>query len=109
MLKRKVNLLILSSFLTLLICGIATAQQTSTNEQDENEAATQNQYETPPEAITVYVNISGLSSRRGHASKLTELHAQQALNGWTLLSVQLHTENGDLEGFYVTYTRKKID
>jgi len=59
----------------------------------------------PTETLTVYHNISGLSSRRGHATKLTELHAKHRLEGWDFKEMALHHENGDLEGFYITYVR----
>ena len=58
------------------------------------------------EGKTIYVNISGLASRSQHAKKLTKLHKEQAAFGWSVVNVMALVENGDLEGFYVTYTRE---
>jgi hypothetical protein len=36
---------------------------------------------------------------------MTEKHAEMALSGWRFAGMVIYTENGDLEGFYVSYTR----
>jgi hypothetical protein len=36
---------------------------------------------------------------------MTEKHAEMALSGWRFAGMQIYTENGDLEGFYISYTR----
>ena len=65
-------------------------------------------YVPAKEGKTIYVNISGLASRSQHAKKITALHKEQAAQGWTVISVIPLLENGDLEGFYVTYTRESL-
>jgi hypothetical protein len=36
---------------------------------------------------------------------MTQKHAEMARSGWRFAGMQVYTENGDLEGFYVSYTR----
>jgi len=76
--------------------------------EEQTAAATEVRYAPAKEGKTVYVNISGLASRSRHAKKMTEYHQKQALEGWTVIGVEALVENGDLEGFYVTYTRERL-
>lgn len=57
------------------------------------------------QAITVFHDVSGFGRKDRAASKLTERHDEMALSGWRFAEMVIYTENGDLEGFYVTYTR----
>ena len=57
------------------------------------------------EAMTVFHDVSGFGRRNRAANRMTEKHAEMALSGWRFADMQIYTENGDLEGFYITYTR----
>lgn len=57
------------------------------------------------EGKTVFVDISGFGRKDHAAKKMTEIHEEMALEGFTVVDMTPYTENGDLEGFFVTYTR----
>lgn len=57
-------------------------------------------------AVTTYVDINSLTRKNNAASKMTKLHQMYAREGYELLSVQIYTENGDLQGFFVSYKLK---
>ncbi|MGI9258298.1 MAG: hypothetical protein ACR2QQ_05660 [Gammaproteobacteria bacterium] len=57
------------------------------------------------EAITIFHDVSGFGRRNRAAENMTETHAEMALSGWRYAGMQIYTENGDLEGFYISYTR----
>lgn len=57
------------------------------------------------QAITIFHDVSGFGRRDRAAQKMTERHEEMALTGWRFADMQIYTENGDLEGFYVSYTR----
>jgi len=59
------------------------------------------------EAKTIFVDISALSRRKGMANGLTEKHQEYAQLGWEFSDLEIYIENGDLEGFFVTYVRSK--
>lgn len=58
-------------------------------------------------AVTIYVDISGFSRKNSAAQKLTKLHQIFAKEGYELISVDIYTENADLQGFFVSYKREK--
>jgi hypothetical protein len=57
---------------------------------------------TPATAKTVWVDGSGESSM---ADKVNKLHADMASKGWTFASLEVYTEDGDMQGLFVTYVR----
>ncbi|MCF6301272.1 MAG: hypothetical protein L3J52_09180 [Proteobacteria bacterium] len=57
-------------------------------------------------AVTLFVDINKFNRKDGAASKMTKLHQQFAEHGYTLIKVNVYTENGDLEGFFVSYVRQ---
>jgi hypothetical protein len=54
------------------------------------------------QASTVFVSDKG---QKGSAEKLTQAHKNAESQGWNFDEMSLYTEDGDLKGFYVTYTR----
>jgi len=91
------NKLALSVLLCVLISNIAFAKK---NDSDE---ATSAPVKCPQlQASTVFVSDKG---QKGSAGKLTESHKNAESQGWNFDEMSLYTENGDLKGFYVTYTR----
>jgi trehalose-6-phosphate synthase len=56
-------------------------------------------------AKTVWVDGSGQSSMADKASKK---HAEMAKDGWKFQSLDVYTEDGDMKGLFVTYSREPI-
>ena len=55
--------------------------------------------------VTVYLDVNLLARKHSAAKNLTELHQEFAEFGYRLLTVSPYTENGDLQGFYVSYQK----
>ena len=51
---------------------------------------------------TVYVGGHGGTEI---AREVTELHGKMEQQGWKFADMEVHTENGDTEGAWVTYTK----
>lgn len=59
------------------------------------------------QALTIYMDISVVGRKHGAADKMTKLHGEKAAEGYTLVDVEPYTENGDLQGFYVSYVKEQ--
>jgi hypothetical protein len=57
------------------------------------------------QAITVFQDVSGVGRKDRAAKNMTQRHAAMARDGWRFADMEVYTENGDLEGFYLTYVR----
>ena len=57
------------------------------------------------EAITVFHDVSRLGRKDRAAKVMTKKHADMARDGWRFADMEVYIENGDLEGFYLSYTR----
>ena len=57
------------------------------------------------EAITVFQDVSRVGRKDGAAKNMTQRHEKMARTGWRFADMEVYTENGDLEGFYLSYTR----
>jgi hypothetical protein len=56
--------------------------------------------------VTVFVDAT-FGFRKNHmATKLTQSHAEYAARGYRFVDMSPYNENGDLVGFFVTYTRQ---
>jgi hypothetical protein len=55
-----------------------------------------------PAALTVHIDGHGGGEI---ANKANEMHAQMARDGWEFADMEPHTEDGDNEGVWVTYTK----
>ena len=51
---------------------------------------------------TVFLDGHGQS---GFADKMNKLHAEQVAKGWTFADLEIYTEDGDMKGAFITYTR----
>jgi len=58
--------------------------------------------ETADSVVTVYVSAHGGSSM---AKKVNESHAEMEAAGWRFVGLDIHSENGDTEGAWITYTK----
>jgi hypothetical protein len=57
------------------------------------------------EALTVFQDVSGMGRKDRAAKNMTKRHAEMARERWRLIDMEVYTENGDLEGFYLSYVR----
>ena len=63
---------------------------------------------TCPEAITVFRDASRFSRRGGGAKNMTQMHDEYSAAGWKLIDMEIYTENSDIEGFFLSYTRETV-
>ena len=56
-------------------------------------------------ATTIWVDASWGFRNQGAANSLSRAHQAFAAKGYKVQSVEPYVENGDLEGFFVTYQR----
>ena len=57
-----------------------------------------------PKTITVYLDINFASKKKRGAKKITESHIKYEKLGYRFVDLELYVENGDLRGFFITYT-----
>jgi hypothetical protein len=55
---------------------------------------------------TVFMDVGMLGKKGRVAKRMTKQHQEYAKEGWTVANVAVYTENGDLEGFFVTYVKQ---
>jgi hypothetical protein len=61
--------------------------------------------DAPADTVTVFVDAT-FGFRKDHmASQMTKSHAKYAAMGYRYVDMAAYDENGDLQGFFVTYTR----
>lgn len=66
-------------------------------------AAEASQQQLP--AVTLWVSASWGFRNQGAANNLTKAHSAFAKYDYKVVSVQPYIENGDLQGFFVTYQK----
>lgn len=77
-------------------------------------AATQGQYDKKAaeaarageKTVSIYVDVDWGSRKSGSATELNQAHNAFNANGYQVVDVVGYTENGDLQGFFVTYVRR---
>ena len=57
------------------------------------------------ESKTIFRDSSRFSRRGMGAKNMTEEHDEYTRNGWRFADMETYIENGDLEGFFLTYSR----
>ena len=81
----------------------ASANNIATAQEDDGDAAQTRPANCPElQANTLFIADKG---KKGSAKKLTESHKNAESQGWNFDEMSLYIEDGDLQGFYVTYTR----
>ena len=60
------------------------------------------------EAITVFQDVSGIGRKDRAAKNMSKKHREMAESDWRFADMEVYTENGDLEGFYLSYTRDVV-
>jgi len=58
------------------------------------------------QASTVFIPDKAGNRQKGSAGKLTESHRNAENQGWNFDEMSVYIEDGDLQGFFVTYTRE---
>ncbi|HEY0660916.1 MAG TPA: hypothetical protein VGD21_06330 [Lysobacter sp.] len=56
-------------------------------------------------AVTVWIDASWGFRNQGAANSLSKAHQAFAVRGYKVQSVEPYIENGDLQGFFVTYQK----
>ena len=56
-------------------------------------------------AVTVWIDASWGFRNQGAANSLSKAHQAFASRGYKVVSVEPYIENGDLQGFFVTYQK----
>ncbi len=54
---------------------------------------------------TVFMDVGVLGKKDRAAKRMTKQHQEYAKEGWTVADIAVYTDDGDLEGFYVTYVK----
>ncbi|CAM5605716.1 hypothetical protein [Rhodanobacter lindaniclasticus] len=60
---------------------------------------------TSADTVTVFVDATFGFRKKHMASQLTKSHAEYAARGYRYVDMAPYNENGDLVGFFVTYTK----
>lgn len=93
--------LLLSIMVSALLSNVALAQK------DDPDAATPGPEKCPKlQASTVFIPDKTGSKQKGSAEKLRASHKNAESQGWNFDEMSIYIEDGDLQGFFVTYTRE---
>ena len=58
------------------------------------------------EASTIFVKAKTGSRKTGSAKKISEAHKTAESQGWNFNNLEIYIEDGDQQGFFITYTRQ---
>lgn len=95
----------MSKLLTGLL-AMALMSSAAIAQEDDDDAATPGPKRCPEtQASTVFVADKSGSRQKGSASRLSETHKTAQDQGWDFKDLEIYIEDGDLQGFFVTYVR----
>lgn len=57
------------------------------------------------ETITVFQDVSMIGRKDRLASNITKKHDEMNARGWRFEDMEIYTENADIEGAFLTYSR----
>ena len=57
------------------------------------------------QASTVFVPDRKFNRKKGSAGKISDSHKNAESQGWSFDEMSVYIEDGDLQGFFITYTR----
>ena len=60
----------------------------------------------PDVGLTIFMDVSLGGRKHRAAEKMTKLHQEHLAKGWKVIDVEPYIENGDLEGFFLTYVAR---
>jgi hypothetical protein len=81
-----------------MLVGMVLAQSGPLSAQDSGAATCQ-------ESKTIFRDVSRFSRKHNGAENMTEKHNEYTKGGWRFVDMETYIENGDLEGFFLTYSR----
>ena len=85
---------------TVLAASSASAQE------DDDDVGTPGPKKCPEtQASTVFVADKSGNRQKGSAERLREAHTNAQNQGWDFKDLEIYIEDGDLQGFFVTYVR----
>ena len=74
---------------------------------EDDDASTPGPDQCPKtQASTIFVADKTGARQDGSAKKISEAHDTAEAQGWEYHDLQIYIENGDLQGFFITYTRE---
>ncbi|HEY5802175.1 MAG TPA: hypothetical protein VIT90_00575 [Lysobacter sp.] len=94
---------ILAALLAACLLAPALALAASQAQYDKKAAEAA---QTGQQTVSLYVDVDLGARKNGSASELNQAHRAFNANGYQVASVVGYTENGDLQGFFVTYVRR---
>jgi hypothetical protein len=71
----------------------------------QSPSAQESDLETCTASYTVFQDVSGVGRKNSAARNMTKKHSEMALQGWRFEDLEIYTENNDLEGFFLTYSK----
>lgn len=81
-----------------LLVGMVLAQSGPLSAQSGPSATCQ-------ESKTIFRDVSRFSRKNNGAQNMTKKHNEFTQDGWWFVDMETYIENGDLEGFFLTYSR----
>ncbi|MET0654431.1 MAG: hypothetical protein ABWY94_02510 [Pseudoxanthomonas sp.] len=91
---------LLAAMLTFAILPAQAALFGKSPEKSAAEASAANM-----SAVTIWIDASWGFRNQGAANDLSKSHQAFAARGYKVVSVEPYIENGDLQGFFVTYQK----
>jgi len=74
--------------------------------QSENLSAETTRAASCEEAKTIFRDASRFSRKNNGAENMNKQHDKYTRAGWKFVDMETYIENGDLEGFFLTYRRE---
>ena len=91
-------------FLAAALAALALPAQAGLFDKKPEDSATE-AARAGLQAVTIWVDASWGFRNQGAANTLSRAHQAFATHGYKVQSVQPYIENGDLQGFFVTYQK----
>lgn len=89
------------------LLALPLASLAAVAQEDDDDANTPGPEKCPRlQASTVFVPDKRTSRKKGSAESLSETHRTAQSQGWDFHDMEIYIEDGDLQGFFVTYTRE---
>ena len=90
----------------ITVLSLILASPVALAQQDDADASTPGPNKCPDlQASTVFIPDQAGNRQTGSAEKLSKTHKTAESQGWNFDEMQIYVEDGDLQGFFVTYTR----
>lgn len=91
-------------FALFLIFTLASSELLA---QEDDDASTPGPEKCPEiQASTIFVKDKSGNRQDGSAERISETHDTAEAQGWNYHDLQVYIEDGDLQGFFITYTRE---